>query len=110
MEKKYSEERLEKSRKLFLEPRVEISLNSAVNRLREGHMSEFLFSVMIIDSSVEHHIVNNCANAENENIRIKCVNDATNIKIRALNRLSETLVEKCGGEISYTEEEKLDKK
>ena len=43
---KYSKERLEESRKLFLEPRVEISLNSAINRLREGHMSEFLFSVM----------------------------------------------------------------
>ena len=105
-EKKYSEERLEKSRKLFLEPRVEISLNSAVNRLREGHMSEFLFSVMTIDSSVEHYIMNNCANAENEDIRIKCVNKATNVKIRALNRLSEVLVEKCGGELDYTEEEK----
>lgn len=106
MEKKFSKERLEKSRKLFLEPRIEISLNSAVNRLREGHMSEFLFSVMNVDSTIEHHIMNNCAKAENEDIRIKCVNDATNVKIRALNRLSEVLVEKCGGELSYTEEEK----
>ena len=105
-EKRYSEERLENSRKLFLEPRVEISLNSAINRLKEGHMSEFLFSVMTIDSSVEHHIMNNCTKAENEDIRIKCVNEATNIKIRSLNRLSEALVEKCGGELSYTEEEK----
>lgn len=52
IEKKYSEERLEKSRKLFLEPRVEISLDSAINRLREDNMSEFLLSVMAIDSSV----------------------------------------------------------
>ncbi len=103
--KKYSEERLEKSRKLFLEPRVEISLNSAINRLNEGHMSEFLFSTMNIDSAVEHHIVTNCAKAINEDIRIKCVNEATNIKIRALNRLSEVLVEKCGGELHYTEVE-----
>ena len=102
-EKIYSEERLENSRKLFLEPRVEISLNSAINRLKEGHMS---VSVMTINSSVEHHIMNNCTKAENEDIRIKCVNEATNVKIRSLNRLSEALVEKCGGELSYTEEEK----
>ena len=104
MEKKYSEERLEKSRKLFLEPRVDISINSAMNRLKEDNMSEFLFSVMTIDSSVEHHIMNDCARAENENIRIKCVNEATNVKVRALNKLSEILVEKCGGKLSYTEE------
>lgn len=105
-EKKYSKERLEKSRTLFLEPKVEISLNSAINRLKEGHMSEFLFSVMTVDSSVEHHIMNNCTKAENEDIRIKCVNEATNVKIRALNRLSEMLIEKCGGELSYIEYEK----
>ena len=51
--------------------------------------------------------MNNCAKAESEDIRIKCVNEATNVKIRALNRLSEVLVEKCGGELSYTEEEKV---
>jgi hypothetical protein len=46
-------------------------------------MSEFLFSVMTIDSSVEHHIMNNCARAENEELRIDCVNKTTNVKIRA---------------------------
>ena len=105
MTKEYSKERLEKSIKLFLEPRVDISLNSAMNRLKEDNMSEFLFSVMTVDSSVEHHIMNNCSKAENENVRIKCVNETTNVKIRALNKLSEALVERCGGKLSYTEEE-----
>ena len=48
--------------------------------------------------------MNNCRKAENEDIRIKCVNEATNVKIRAIDRLSEVLVEKCGGELSYIEE------
>lgn len=104
MSKKYSRERLEKSRKLFLEPKIEMSLDSAINRLKIGNMTEFLQSTMNIDSVVEHHKINNCANAENEEIRIDCVIKADNIKIRALNRLSETLVEKCGGNMIYLEE------
>ena len=110
MEKKYSKERLEKSRLWFLEPKVEISRDFAIKRLQEGNMTEFLQSIMSIDSYVEHHIMNNCAKAEKEDIRIKCVNEAINIKIKTLNRLSEALVEKCGGELSYIEEEKIDKK
>ena len=54
---------------------------------------------MEIDSAVEHHIVNNCTRAENEELRIDCVNKAINVKI-SLNRLSEALVEKCGGELN----------
>lgn len=109
-ERKFSKERLEKSRFWFLEPHVEISRDVAVKRLQEGNMTEFLQSIMGIDSAVEHHIMNNCARAENEELRIDCVNKAINIKIRAINRLSEALVEKCGGELDYIEEEKLDKK
>jgi len=105
-DKKFSKERLEKSRLWFLEPQVEISRDSAIERLQEGNMTEFLQSIMNIDSAVEHHIINNCTKAENEEIRIDCVNKAINIKIRAINRLSEVLVEKCGGEIHYLEEEK----
>ena len=105
-EKKYSGDRLEKSRKFFLEPKIEISKDFAIKRLQEGNMSDFLHSVVAIDSAIEHHIINNCAKAENENIRIKCVNEAINIKIRVINRLSEELVEKCGGEMIYSEEEK----
>jgi hypothetical protein len=52
--------------------------------------------------------MNNCARAENEELRIDCVNKAINVKIRAINRLainrlSEALVEKCGGELNYIE-------
>lgn len=104
-EKKFSKERLEKSRLWFLEPQVEISREVAIKRLQECNMTEFLQSTMNIDSSVEHHIINNCARAENEEIRIGCTNKAINVKIRDLNRLSEALVEKCGGDIHYLEEE-----
>lgn len=105
-EKKYSKERLEKSRFWFLEPTVESGINYGIKILEEGNMAEFLNSVASIDSVVEHHIINNCARAENEEIRIDCVTKAKNVKIRAINRLSEVLVEKCGGEIHYLEEEK----
>ena len=100
-ERKFSKERLEKSRSLFLEPQVEISRDIAIKRLQEGDMTEFLQSTMGIDSAIEHHIMNNCARAENEELRIDCVNKAINVKIKAINRLSEALVEKCGGELNY---------
>lgn len=64
----------------------------------------FLFSTAIIDKDIEHHIILRCANAENEDLRIDCVTKAENMKIRTLNRLSEALVEKCGGELNYIEE------
>ena len=81
-----------------LEPHVEISRDVA-KKLQEGNMTEFLQSTMEIDSAVEHHIINNCTRAENEELRIDCVNKAINVKI-SLNRLSEALVEKCGGELN----------
>lgn len=105
-EKKYSKERLEKSRKLFLEPKVDISVEFGIKRLNEGDMTEFVQSIASVDSSVEHHIINNCANAENEETRIDCMTNANNIKIRSINKLSEALVDKCGGEMHYVEEER----
>ena len=104
MSKKYSKERLEKSRFLFLEPRVESGISYAINTLEEGDMAHFLNIVATIDSRVEHHIMNNCANAENEDIRIDCINKAMEIKVKALNRLGEVLVNKCGGEMHYIDE------
>lgn len=104
MPKKYSKERLDKSRFLFLEPKIESGISHALNLLEEGDMAHFLNSAAIVDSVVEHHIINNCVNAENEEIRIDCINKAINIKVSALNRLGEALVNKCGGEMHYIEE------
>lgn len=104
MPKKYSKERLEKSRFLFLEPRVESGISYAINNLEEGDMAHFLNIVATIDSRVERHIINNCANAKNEDIRIDCINKAMEIKVKALNRLGEALVNKCGGEMHYIDE------
>lgn len=59
-----------------------------------------------IDSEIEHHVMNNCAKAESEDVRIKCVIDARNLKIRAINRLGDALWDKCGGTLTYLEEEK----
>lgn len=104
-EKKFSKERLEKSKFWFLEPKIEYGIDYALKRLDEKDMTGFLLATATIDSNIEHHIMNNCAMAENEDIRIKCVTDAHNIKIRALNRLGEALVDKCGGVLEYIEEE-----
>lgn len=107
MTKIYSKERLDKSRLLFLEPRVESGVSYAMNILEEGDMTQFLNLVAGIDSRVVHHIVTNCAKAENEEIRIDCINKAINIRVKALNRLGEALVNKCGGQMNYIEETKI---
>lgn len=104
MSKKYTKDQLEKSRFWFLEPRIESGINHALKKLQDGDMVHFLFSTAIIDKDIEHHIILRCASAENEDLRIDCVTKAENMKIRALNRLSEALVEKCGGELNYIEE------
>ncbi len=104
MSKKYSKERLDKSRILFLEPRVESGISHAINTLEEGDMAHFLNVVATIGSRVEHYIMNNCANAENEEIKIDCINKAMTIKVNSLNRLGEALVNKCGGEMHYIDE------
>lgn len=104
MTKKYSKERLDKSRFLFLEPSVESGISYALGRLEEGDISHFLNSVAKIDSKIEHHIINNCSNAEDEETRIDCINKDINIKVSAINRLSERLVDKCGGKMNYIED------
>lgn len=101
---KYTEDQLEKSRFWFLEPRVESGINHALNRLQDGDMAHFLLSTAIIDKDIEHHIILKCAKAEKESLRIDCVTKAEDMKIKALNRLSEALVEKCGGRLNYIEE------
>ena len=68
-------------------------------------MSHFVSSISTIDKIIEHHIINNCAKAENEELRIDCVTKAEDIKIKSLNRLSEALIEKCGGEMNYIDED-----
>lgn len=103
-EKKYSKERLEKSRFWFLEQAVENGISSGIKTLEEGNFTEFLNTVAGIDSIVEHHKMTKCVKAENEEVRIDCISKVDNVKIRSLNRLSEMLVEKCGGYMHYIEE------
>jgi len=105
MTNKFSKERLEKSRYWFLEPKVESGTKYAIKSLEDGDMSHFISSISTIDKVIEHHIINNCAKAENEDLRIDCITKAENIKIKSLNRLSEALTEKCGGKINYLDEE-----
>lgn len=104
MPQKFTKERLENSSRLFLEPRVDASINGAKNYLIEGRMTNFINSAMHIDLAIEHHIMINCTRAETDEIRIDCITKANNIKIRAINKLGEALVEKCGGELEYIEE------
>lgn len=104
MSKKYSKGRLDKSRFLFLDPSIGSGISHAFNRLEEGDIAHFLNSVANIDTKIEHHIINNCSNAEDEETRIDCINKAINIKVNAINRLSERLVDKCGGKMNYLED------
>lgn len=103
-DKKYTKERLEKSRLLFIQPKIKSGISYAIKTLEEGNMTEFLSVVTGIDSAIEHHIINNCTKAEDEDIRIDCITKANNLKIRTINKLSEVLAEKCGGDVYYIEE------
>jgi len=105
MTNKYSADRLEKSRFWFLEPKIESGTKYALKSLQDKDMSHFVSSISTIDKIIEHHIINNCAKAENEELRMDCINKAENMKTRSLNRLSEALTEKCGGEMTYIDEE-----
>ena len=99
---KFSEERLEKSKEMFLEPRVEAGINHGTKQLRiEKDASGFINAIATIDMIVERHIINNCANAEEHDVRVKCIADAENIKSRALNRLSEELSTVCDLKMEY---------
>ena len=104
-DKKFSKERLEKSRSWFLEPKIESGTKYALKSLQDNDMSHFISSISTIDKTIEHHIINNCTKAENEELRIDCITKAEDMKIKALNRLSEALTEKCGGEMEYIDED-----
>jgi len=100
----YSKEQLEESRKLFLEPNVESGISHGLKMLQKGDMTDFLSSTSVMNNHVERYIIFKCSNAENKKLRIDCAIKANNIKIRAINRLGEALVEKCGGNMIYIEE------
>lgn len=101
-EKKYSKERLEQSRKLFLEPRVGMSIDSTTNKfMYDENMTNFILSTMNVATSIEHHIMNNCTKGENEEVRIDCVNEANKLKRKSIDKFSELLTEKCGGIMYY---------
>lgn len=100
-EKKYPKDRLEKSRTLFLEPRVNTGLELALKNVEDKNFSRVVGIIANIDSVVEHHIINNCAKALEEKDRIDCISKANDLKIDALNRIAEKLTEQCGGDMEY---------
>lgn len=101
VEKKYSKDRLEKSRTLFLEPSINTSLEFALKNVVAKNFGRVVGMIANIDSVIEHHIINNCAKALEDKDRIDCIAQANDLKTGALNRIAEKLTEQCGGEMGY---------
>lgn len=76
----------------------------ALDNIQYKNFGKVVTSIASIDSAIEHHIINNCANAsKEEEDRIDCINKANELKINVLNRIAERLVDTCGGEMEYIE-------
>lgn len=97
----YSKEYLEDWRKTVVEPHVIESQKAGLDALRADNMTDFVLAISTITKDTENHISLNCIYAESMPLGIKCTKDAKRLRIDALNKLTEALVEKCGGKMSY---------
>ena len=85
VEKKYTKERLDKSYKLFVKPSVDIGFNSLSKNVTERDLINIVFDIGTIERILDRHIVNNCAKALDEEIRIECVTKAETLRESTFN-------------------------
>ncbi len=97
----YDEEYLEGWRKQVVEPRVEEAEKIGLDALIDENMTNFVLAISRIARITENHIDLNCIYASSMPLGLKCTKDSKKIRADALNRLTEALVEKCGGSMNY---------
>lgn len=97
----YSEEELEDWRKNVLEPQVKGSQKIGIDAIRSDNMTDFVLAISRIAQDTENYSDLMCIYAENIHLGVKCTKDAKKLRADALNKLSEALVEKCGGKMTY---------
>lgn len=97
----YSKEYLEDWRKKVVEPHVKDAVKIGLDALKADNMTDFVLAISRIAQDTENHVDLNCIYAESMPLGIKCTKDAKKLRADALNKLTEALVEKCGGKMNY---------
>ena len=97
----YSKEYLEEFRKKLVEPKVIEAQKIGIDALKANNMTDFVLAISRIAQDTENHVDLNCIYAESIELGVECTKDVKKLRADALNKLTEALVEKCGGKMSY---------
>lgn len=97
----YSKEYLDEWREKVVEPHVIEAQKTGLDALKADNMTNFVTAISRITRDTENHVSLNCIYAESLELGVKCTKDAKKLRIDALNKLTEALVEKCGGKMNY---------
>ena len=97
----YSKEYLEEWKTKVVEPHVVEAQKMGIDALKADNMTDFVLAISRIVQDTENHIDLNCVYAESMPLGVKCTKDAKKLRADALNKLTEALVEKCGGKMNY---------
>lgn len=97
----YSKEYLEEWKAKVVEPHIADAQKVGFDALKTDNMTDFVLAISRIVQDTENHIDLNCTYAESIPLGVKCTKDAKKLRADALNKLTEALVEKCGGKMNY---------
>lgn len=97
----YSKEYLEEWRKKVVEPHVMEAQKMGIDALKADNITDFVLAISRIAQDTENHVDLNCTYAESVELGVKCTRYVKKLRADALNKLTEALVEKCGGKMNY---------
>lgn len=97
----YSKEYLEEWKEKVVKPHVIDAQKTGISALKADNMTDFVLAISRIAQDTENHVDLNCIYAESIELGVECTKEAKKLRADALNKLTEALVEKCGGKMSY---------
>lgn len=93
----YNKEFLEDYRKRLVESKITEAKKIGIDALKSENMTDFVLSISRIAQVTENFVDLGCINAETMELGVECNKKAKKLRADALNILTESLVEKCGG-------------
>lgn len=97
----FNKEFLEGYRKILVEPKVAEAQKMGINALKTDNMTDFILSISRVAQDTENYVDLGCIYAESIELGVECTKNAKKLRADALNVLTEALVEKCGGKMTY---------
>ncbi len=97
----YNKEFLEDYRKILVEPKITESQKIGIDALKTDNMTDFVLAVSRIAQVTADYVDLGCINAESTELAVECNIGAKKLRAGALNILTEALVEKCDGKMTY---------